>query len=148
VVVLTVAAEPLDSAEARRLIGELDAHLAGLYPPEENFLSLPVADIFLIARVDGQAVGCGAVRFIDETTAEVKRMYVAPPARGAGVAWRMLSELEAFARGKGATRLVLETGERQPEAIALYERAGFTLIPCFGEYASSKSSRCFEKLLA
>jgi GNAT superfamily N-acetyltransferase len=139
--------EPLDGPEAQRLIAELDAHLQALYPPDENFLELPTADLFLVARLDGAAVGCGAVRFIDAETAEVKRMYVAPRARRAGVGRKLLDELEAFARASGAARLVLETGERQQEALALYERGGFAMIPCFGEYAASKSSRCFEKVL-
>lgn len=144
--VLTVGPEPLESVDARRLIAELDAHLSALYPPEENFFELPIADVFLIARLDGDPVGCGAIRFLDPTTAEVKRMYVAPSARGTGVGRAILSELELFAVGRGASRLVLETGVHQPAAIAMYERAGFGLIPCFGQYATSKSSRCFEKI--
>ena len=142
---LTISAEALGSVDGRRLIAELDDHLRSLYPPEENFLELPHADVFLVARLDGSAVGCGAVRFIDPTTAEVKRMYVAPSARRTGVGRMILTELETFARARGATLLVLETGVRQTEAIALYERFGFTPVPCFGEYASSPSSRCFEK---
>jgi GNAT superfamily N-acetyltransferase len=145
--VLTIAPEPLDSADARWLIGELDDHLNSLYPPEDNFTELPVADLFLIARIDGAPAGCGAVRFIDPTTAEVKRMYVAPAARGNGVGRQLLENLEAFARAQGAERLVLETGPRQLEALALYERAGFTVTPCWGEYAHGNNSICYEKPL-
>ena len=144
---LTIAAEPLDSADARRLIAELDAHLNSLYPPEDNFLELPAADLFLIARDDGDAVGCAAVRFLDARTAEVKRMYTSPRVRGTGVARRLLDELEAFARERGARRLVLETGPRQPEAITLYERSGFVVVPCWGEYADGNNSVCYEKPL-
>jgi putative acetyltransferase len=145
--VLTIDDEPLDSADARRLIGELDDHLNSLYPPEDNFTSLPVADAFLIARLDSVAVGCGAVRFIDGATAEVKRMYVAPSARGAGIGRRILDALESFARSRGAQRLVLETGPLQSEALALYHRAGFVTTPCWGEYVNGKNSICFEKQL-
>jgi putative acetyltransferase len=145
--VLTIAPEPLDSADARRLIGELDEHLNSLYPPEDNFTELPTADAFLIARVDDVAVGCGAVRFLDAETAEVKRMYVGPLARGSGVGRQLLDELESFARERGARRLVLETGPLQPEALALYERAGFVTTPCWGEYAHGNNSICFEKQL-
>jgi len=145
--VLIVAPEPLDSSDAQRLIAELDAFLTELYPPEDNFLELPSADVFLVARDEGVAVGCGAVRFIDGTTAEIKRMYVSPAARGAGIGHRLLTDLESFAVDAGATRLVLETGERQLDALALYERFGFTVIPCFGEYAASKTSVCLEKTL-
>jgi putative acetyltransferase len=144
---LTTSAEPLDSADAQRLIGDLDDHLNSLYPPEDNFTELPTADAFLIARIDDVAVGCGAVRFLDASTAEVKRMYVAPAARGNGVGRRLLEDLEAFARSRGAQRLVLETGPLQVEALALYERAGFITTPCWGEYAHGKNSLCFEKPL-
>jgi putative acetyltransferase len=145
--VLTISAEALSSADARRLIGELDDHLNSLYPPEDNFTELPTADAFLIARIDDVAVGCGAVRFLDAETAEVKRMYVAPSARGRGVGRQLLDELEMFARGRGAHRLVLETGPLQIEALAMYERAGFGSTPCWGEYAHGKNSLCFEKVL-
>ncbi len=144
---VVITAEPLESDDARRLIAALDEHLSGLYPPEENFFELPHADAFLIARLDGAAVGCGAVRFLDAVTAEVKRMFVDPAVRGRGIAAAILAELEAFARGAGAERLVLETGERQHAALVLYARAGFVTIPCFGAYAASKSSVCFEKNL-
>ena len=137
---LTITPESLDSSDARRLIGELDALLNSLYPPEDNFLDLPTADAFLVARDDGDAVGCGAVRFIDGETAEVKRMYAVPSVRGAGVAWRLLQELEAFARGRGARRLVLETGPRQLDAIALYERSGFVVVPRWGSTPSATTA--------
>ena len=144
---LSISAEPLDSEAARTLIAELDEHLNALYPPEDNFLDLPTADLFLVARDDGEPVGCGAVRFLDADTAEVKRMYTVAQVRGRGVAWRILQELEAFARARGATRLVLETGPDQPEAITLYERSGFAVVPCWGEYASGNNSVCYEKRL-
>ncbi|MEY2460855.1 MAG: hypothetical protein QOG30_2685 [Acidimicrobiaceae bacterium] len=144
---LTISAEPLDGADARRLIGELDDHLNSLYPPEDNFTALPTADAFLIARIDDEAIGCGAVRFIDATTAEVKRMYVAPRARGAGVGREIVHALEAFARERGATRMVLETGPKQVEAIALYEHAGFEQCSCWGEYLHGNNSLCYEKVL-
>lgn len=144
---LTISPEPLDSDAARRLIAELDAYLNSLYPPEDNFVDLPSADVFLVARDDGEPVGCGAVRLLDAGTAEVKRMYASPSVRGTGVAWRLLQQLETFARERGAERLVLETGPRQLDAIALYERSGFTVIPCWGEYASGNNSVCYEKRL-
>ena len=143
----TIAPEPLDSDDARRLIRALDDYLIALYPPEDNFLELPTADLFLVARIDDIAIGCGAVRFLAPDTAEVKRMYVAPEARGTGVGREVLDLLESFAVDAGARRLGLETGELQHAALALYERAGFAQVPCFGEYASSKTSRCYEKLL-
>lgn len=144
---LTIEPEPLDSADARRLIGELDAHLNSMYPPEDNFTELPFADAFLVARDDGRAVGCGAVRFIEDGVAEVKRMYVAPAARGTGVGRGIMQALETFARSRGAQRLVLETGPKQLEAIALYERFGFSRTDCWGEYVHGKNSLCYAKPL-
>lgn len=92
-------------------------------------------------------MGCGALRRIDETTIEVKRMYVVPEARGTGVAGALLDALHREAAAAGATRMVLETGPEQPEALALYCRAGYAQIPCFGAYADSPHSLCFARNL-
>jgi N-acetylglutamate synthase-like GNAT family acetyltransferase len=81
-------------------------------------------------------------------TAEIKRMYVVPDLRGQGIARRLLTALEAESTALGIARLVLETGARQPEALALYERAGFARIPAFGEYVDSPLSVCMAKQLA
>jgi putative acetyltransferase len=149
---LSVAPEPFDSADARRLVGALDAHLSSLYAPDQRFGPnlkpehlAPGIGTFLVARDGGQAVGCGALRRLDEATAEVKRMYVEPAARGRGVGAVVLERLEAAARELGVEKLVLETGIYQAEAIALYRRAGFRPVPCWGEYAGTLTSVCFEK---
>jgi GNAT superfamily N-acetyltransferase len=150
--VITIDVEPLASPDARRLIDALNCDISARYPnPEDNFFELDETEVadgrgaFVIAREDGAAIGCGAVRRIDEQTAEVKRMYVAPAARGKRLGAKILAELEVQARKLGITRLVLETGERQPEAIALYEREGFRRIPKFGEYIDAPLSVCFGK---
>jgi putative acetyltransferase len=150
---ITISVEPLDGPEARRLLVDLDDYLNSLYRPEENFLDLPAEDVadgrgtFLVAREHGVAVGCGAIRRISPMAGEVKRMFVAPEARGRGVGGCILAALEEWAVSRGMTRLVLEAGDRQSEAIRLYERAGFVAIPCFGEYADAVLSRCFEKVI-
>ena len=151
---LVIAPEPLTSPDVQALIMRLDAELTERYPnPEDNFFELAEEQtagdrgVFLLARVDGRAVGCGALRRIDATTGEIKRMYVAPAARGAGLGRRLLEELERHARGLGLRRLVLETGTRQPQAIGLYRRAGFARIPCFGEYQHAPLSVCMAKAL-
>lgn len=94
------------------------------------------------------AVGCGGLRALDDAHGEIKRMYVVPERRGTGVATAILTALEGEARGRGWTRLVLETGDRQPDAVRLYEREGYTRIPNFGYYAESPLSICYEKKLA
>jgi putative acetyltransferase len=148
---LIIAPEPFESDDARQLIAGLDASLTEVYSAEERFgPNLKAAHLeagrgtFLVAREGDRAVGCGAVRLIDAMTAEVKRMYVEPDQRGRGVGKGVLAALEAAARRLGATHLVLETGIYQEAAIALYRHAGFTPIDCWGEYASSATSLCFE----
>jgi GNAT superfamily N-acetyltransferase len=94
------------------------------------------------------AVGCGGLRTLDDTHGEIKRMYVIPERRGTGVSTAILAALEGEARGRGWSRLVLETGDRQPDAMRLYEREDYTLIPNFGYYADSPLSVCYEKRLA
>jgi GNAT superfamily N-acetyltransferase len=149
---LSIAAEPFDSDDARRLVAELDGHLGDLYRPEQRFgpnlKAEHLADghgTFLVARDGGRAVGCGAIRVLDPTSAEVKRMYVEPEQRGKGVGWAVLAGLEAAARQLGVRRLVLETGVYQEAAIALYRRAGFGQVECWGEYATSTTSVCYAK---
>jgi GNAT superfamily N-acetyltransferase len=146
--------EDLASAVASALIAALNAELTERYPEEgANHVQLDAEEVaegrgaFLVAYVDGRPLGCGAVRRLDPQTAEIKRMYVDPAARGRGVGRRVLAALEVEARRLGARRLVLETGERQPESLALYARAGFTRIPLFGEYVGSPLSVCMEKAL-
>jgi len=151
---LSIAAEPFDSDDARRLIAALDAGLAELYSPEQRFGPNFKAEqiernrgTFLVARDGGRAVGCGAIRVLEPRTAEAKRMYVDPGYRGKGVGRAVLARLEAAASELGVERLVLETGIYQEAAIALYRGAGFTQVDCWGEYTTSPTSICFEKNL-
>ena len=151
---LSIGPEPFTSSDAQRLIAALDAGLAELYPPEQRFgPNLKAQHLedgrgtFLVARDEGRAVACGAVRMLDATTGEIKRMYVEPDQRGRGVGRAVLGRLEAAARQLGAQRLVLETGSHSPDALALYRRAGFTQLDCWGEYATSPTSVCMEKPL-
>ena len=151
---VTVADEPLDGSVARALILRLNAELDARYPePGANHFQLDPGEVapgrgaFVVARMGagGEAVGCGAFRFVEPGVAEIKRMFVDPAARGAGIGRRVLEALESRARAAGARRLVLETGDRQIEAVALYTRAGFLRIPAFGEYVDSPLSVCMGK---
>jgi putative acetyltransferase len=161
---LEIAPEALAGAVAAALIADLNAELSALYPePGATHFHLdpgevaPGAGAFLVARLRGRPVGCGALRRLREATlvrevgpqvGELKRMYVAPEARGLGIGRALLIRLEAEARTLGLERLVLETGTRQTEALALYRRAGFTDIPPYGEYAASvTTSVCLTKAL-
>ena len=95
-----------------------------------------------------QEIGCCAIRRLDDGTGEVKRMYVRPEQRGTGVADALLVAIEAEAQALAVSRLVLETGVRQPEAIKLYERCGFVRIASFGQYVENPLSFCMGKDLA
>jgi GNAT superfamily N-acetyltransferase len=110
----------------------------------------PTADDILVfyAAFDGErAVGTGGLRGIDATHGEIKRMYVDPAYRGTGVAAQLLHTLEDDARGRGWTRLVLETGDTMLPAQRFYRRMGYEPIPLFGHYVGSELSRCFGKRL-
>lgn len=146
---------PLDGRVARALIAALDADLLCRYPEEgATHFRLDEDDVrpgrgaFVVAYRGGRPVGCGAVRGLAAQAAELKRMFVVPDARGARIGARILAVLEGEARALGVVRLVLEAGARQPEALALYRRAGFVEIPRFGEYVDSPLSLCMEKVLA
>jgi GNAT superfamily N-acetyltransferase len=149
---LTIQRADLYSAEAQNLILALNTELEKRYPEEgANFFRLDAEEVsigrggFFIASIDGDPVGCGAIRRLEPGVAEIKRMYVAPSARGRGVGRLILAALEAEAVHLGMHRILLETGPRQPEAIALYTRAGFTQIPLYGEYVDSNFSFCMAK---
>ena len=139
--------EGLGTPLARQLVAALDAELLGKYPEEgANFFDLEEHQVsvgngaFFIAFRDGEPVGCGAIRVIDEEAVELKRMYVVPEARGLGVAHVVLRALEEEARRLGRVRICLETGVRQPEAIALYRKHGYAEVPRFGDYPYSPLS--------
>jgi GNAT superfamily N-acetyltransferase len=100
---------------------------------------------FYVAWCGKAEVGCGALRRYDAVTAEVKRMYVKPEMRRRGIARSMLRVLEARATSLGYKRLVLETGTKQPEAIALYESEGWAITEPYGAYKDEPTSRCFAK---
>ena len=104
---------------------------------------------FFVAYVDHVPAGCCGWRTFaeDESTAELKRLYVDPAFRGLGLARRLIAAVEDSARAAGRQRVWLETGTAQPEAIALYESAGYTLIPDFGHYKGYPSVRSFGRSL-
>jgi phosphinothricin acetyltransferase len=136
------------------LISALDRELSGRYPePGATHFELAASDVdgdggaFVVAYLGDEEVGCGAMRMIDARSAELKRMFVLPRWRGSGVSKAVLAALEAHAARLGAARIVLETGERQVEALALYGRAGYQPIPRFGAYVDSPLSVCLEKRL-
>jgi GNAT superfamily N-acetyltransferase len=142
-----------DDEDVQRLAAAQQAELRARYDGGQEPGTPPsaadVAVVLLARDASGQAVGCGALRPLGDGVAEVKRMYVVPGARGRGLSRVVLAGLEAAARDRGWTTLRLETGPRQPEAIALYEGAGYRPIPAFGAYAGADDadSLFYERVL-
>ncbi len=146
-----------DQPDVTALLDALDAYLAGLYSPEDNYLlgvqALLAPEIrFLVARRGGVAVGCGAVRMVpaeaatgDRRYGEVKRMYVAPEHRGRRLAEQVLRALELELFAEGVHQALLETGRHQTEAVRLYERCGYRQRAPFGAYPDNGLSLFYEK---
>jgi putative acetyltransferase len=101
----------------------------------------------LVAYKNNQAAGCGAIKAHDLAAMEVKRMYVNPAGRNMGTATILLKELEKWAQELGYKKCVLETGKRQEDAVALYTKNGYKVIPNYGQYIGVENSVCFEKVL-
>ncbi|MCY1715983.1 MULTISPECIES: GNAT family N-acetyltransferase [Microbacterium] len=114
----------------------------------EDFAVDPVTmvEVILVRDAEGVAVGHAALRQLGDEL-EVKRVFVDPRARGRGASQALMSELERLGRERGAARLILQTGNRQPEAIALYVRLGYRPIDIYPPYLRFPASRCFEKVL-
>ena len=148
---LTISPDDPIGETARNLINNLCAELGARYgtPPSPFSLSEAATErtIFLIARLDNEPVGCGAIRRIDDDIAEARRMYVAPAGRRKGIARRILAELERRAVDFGYQAIRLETGILQPEAQRLYESCGYKRIAAFGNYVGNPTSVCYEKAL-
>jgi GNAT superfamily N-acetyltransferase len=147
-----ITAERPDTPDARRLIDELQTHLASLYPPEsqhgfsvDRLIAESVA--FFVVRADGHPAGCGGIKLVGREYGELKRMFVRPEFRGSGFGAMLVDHLAAHALAHGVALLRLETGVHQHAAIRLYERLGFYRIPPFGPYTSDPLSLCYEKPL-
>lgn len=146
-----VEADPA-SPEAAALIAALDAELEERYPglaihgidPTEFRRA---GGVFLLGRLAGVDIACGAIRPLGDGVAELKRMFVAGEHRRRGFSRAMLGALEQTAAARGYRAIRLETGIHQPEAIALYLSAGYHRIPCYEEFIGDPRSRCFEKSL-
>ena len=131
------------------LVKKLDAYLAIIDGNEHSFYSqfnkIDLLKNAVVVYQDGHAAGCGAMKEYAPGSMEIKRMYTLPEMRGKGIATTILTELEKWALKLNYTPCILETGIRQPEAIALYKKTGYTFIPNYGQYAGVANSLCFEK---
>lgn len=160
-----MAAEPefrqvsSDHPDAQLLVEQVQAEYVLRYgsrdeTPVEHAMFEPPQGSFFVAYLAGQPVGSGAWRrhglaaLGTTETAEIKRMYVVPSARGQGVARRMLAQLESSAAATGVRAMILETGTSQPEAMALYQSSGYQRIEAFGHHRQYPNTRCFAKLVS
>lgn len=140
-----------ENPDFRMLVRLLDAELAERDGPQHGFYhqfnGLEGLDRVVLAQNGGQSVACGAMKIFDGNALEVKRMFTSPSNRGQGLAGLVLRELEQWAAEEGFTRIVLETGKRQPEAVSFYNKHGYGRIENYGPYKGVANSLCFEKWL-
>ncbi|PWC32470.1 GNAT family N-acetyltransferase [Azospirillum sp. TSO35-2] len=149
---ITIAAESPRQEAVTALIAALDDYLRERYPDDACHLldvdTLAAPDVrFFVARKGGHPVGCAALRIDPAGYGEVKRMFVSPGVRGGGIARRLLDRLTEQARAEGIGTLMLETGIHQPEAVAMYRKAGFTDRGPYACYADHPLSLFMEKTL-
>jgi len=139
------------NADFIELVGSLDEELKTRDGEDHYFFAQfnKLAGILgvVVAYHDDSAVGCGAFKENEPGVAEIKRMFVSPEYRGQRIAASILAELESWAAELGYTECILETGFKQPEAIALYQREGYETIPNYGQYADVEKSICMKKML-
>ena len=140
-----------ENEDFQQLVAQLDADLRKRDGIENDFYAqfnkIDVIKFVIVAFKNDIAVGCGAIKQYSNDTMEVKRMYVLPNHRAQGIASTILSALEQWAQELNYKKCLLETGKKQPEAIGLYKKSGYTIIPNFGQYALIENSVCFEKML-
>ena len=135
----------------QNLVKELDIDLAIRDGAEHSFYAqfnkIDAIKYVMVAYENEEPVGCGAIKEYNDDTVEVKRMYVIPNKRGRGIASIILTALEQWAKDLDFKKCLLETGKKQPEAIALYTKNKYQIIPNFGQYKNVENSVCFEKTL-
>jgi putative acetyltransferase len=133
------------------LVKNLDADLAERDGNDHSFYAqfnkIDKIKYVVVAYEDSKPMGCGAIKEYVPNTMEIKRMYTSPESRGKGIATEVLTELEIWATELSYEKCILETGKKQPEAIGLYKKNGYKLIPNYGQYAEIENSLCFEKVV-
>jgi putative acetyltransferase len=148
---LTLIRVDSSQADFRELVALLDKDLAVRDGDEHAFYAqfnkVDTIKEVVVAYQNNNPVGCGAIKPFSSTQVEVKRMYVHPDSRKQGIAAQILNELENWAAEIGFSACVLETGKKQAEAIALYQKAGYQIIPNYGQYIGVDNSVCMLKHL-
>ena len=140
-----------ENVDFQNLVHLLDAYLAEMDGEEHDFYhqfnAIDMLKNCVVIFEDEKAVACGAIKPLDENSMEVKRMFTLPEYRGKGFAAKVLNELETWAKELGFEKTKLETGKKQVEAVALYTKCEYQIIPNYGQYEGIENSICFEKIL-
>lgn len=138
-----------ENPDFQNLVKQLDAYLAMMDGDEHAFYNqynkIDMLKNCIVIFDNDEAVACGAIKELDSKSTEVKRMFTLPEKRGKGLASAILKELEVWSKELGYEKTVLETGKRQIEAVALYQKCGYKIIPNYGQYIGIENSVCFEK---
>lgn len=146
---ITIIRTNSENKDFIHLVRYLDAELAVLDGDEHEFYAqlnkTHNLKQVVLAYENGKPIACGALREHSPTIMEVKRMYTLPESRGKGIATKILTELEKWAAELSYQKCILETGKRQPDAIWLYQKNGYKVIPNYGKYLVMENSVCFEK---
>lgn len=133
----------------RKLIALLDEDLSAKNGEDQAFFTqfnkTDAIKHAIVAYIDGNAVGCGAIKEFGEETMEIKRMFVHPEFRRLGIAKKILEQLEIWANELKYETCILETGNKQQEAVILYQKLGYEVIPNYGQYEKVESSICMQK---
>lgn len=133
------------------LVKQLDAYLKVVDGDDHEFYNqyngLEALQNVVVLYIDTIPVGCGAFKPYEDNAVEIKRMYSNPDYRNQGIATKVLTELEAWAKETKHQSCILETGKRQVEAVAFYQKCGYQIIPNYGQYTQMENSICFEKML-
>lgn len=139
------------NSDFKNLVSLLDEDLAQRDGDEHAFYAqyngISQLNHVLIAYLHNEPVACGAFKAYDSSIVEIKRMFVLPEYRGKGIAGQVLKELERWASEELYKSCILETGKKQPEAIRLYEKSGYRLIPNYGQYTGIENSVCMQKII-
>lgn len=140
-----------DNADFRELVRLLDEELqirdGDAHPFFAQFNKIDKIRQVVVAYENNEAVGCGAIKEFAAGIAEIKRMFVKTEWRGRGIATRILSESETWAKELNFSECILETGKNQPEAIGLYQKTGYEIIPNYGQYEGIELSVCMRKVI-